>query len=80
MPEAKSLRPLRLTIAAACLLVFAVLAVLAHQGWHPLATLDHDLGQGPFDFTRDHTWMRHLAIGVGHAFGSIALTIATVVV
>ena len=80
MPEAKTLRPLRLTIAAICLVVFAVLAVLVQQGWHPVTAFDHDVGQGPFDFTRDHEWMRRLTIGVGHAFGSIALTIATIVV
>ncbi|WP_310961631.1 diacylglycerol kinase family protein [Nocardioides terrisoli] len=75
----KAIRLRALGWGLACLAAFAVLAALVHGHWHPLDELDGDIGRGPFDVTVAHAWVRHLAIAIAHLFGTIAMTVATIV-
>ena len=50
--------------ALLCAGLFAALAVLVAHDWSPLLDADRDLGDGPFRFTADHAWVRHLAEGI----------------
>ena len=53
------------TIALAA--AFTLLAALVAQRAQGILTWDADLGRGPYDFTREHDWARHLFLGIGHA-------------
>lgn len=63
-------------VSAAVLVVLAVL-VVNDTAW--LLDLDSDVAQDPYRFTADHTWARHLFLGIGHAFNTWPMTGATVV-
>jgi YegS/Rv2252/BmrU family lipid kinase len=56
-----------LATAVACTGLFVALALLVDHRWSPLIEADHDLSVDPFEFTRDHGWMRDLARWVGAA-------------
>jgi YegS/Rv2252/BmrU family lipid kinase len=70
----------RLVGGLLCLAAVAVLAVLVHEQWSALATADGHLGGWPFRVTSQHAWLRHTCIGVAHAFSTVPVAVATVVV
>ncbi|RYE79052.1 MAG: phosphatase PAP2 family protein, partial [Myxococcales bacterium] len=78
MTDSAEKRLPRALLASASLLVFLVLLFLVRAEWQPLLDLDTDLGTDPWQLTRDTPWLRHLAVGVEHAFDWIPMTVLTV--
>jgi len=74
--DAARLRARRLVVAACCLVPFGLLAIAVGTHWQPLHDLDHDLGRWPHQTTLDHTWMRHLAVGISDVFRPLYWLIA----
>ncbi len=74
-------RPHRLTLvwSAACFALFGVLALLVARDRAPLAGLD-DLGRGAEGWADDHDVLVHVLEWIELAFGTIGMTVLTVVV
>lgn len=53
--------------AVACSAAFLLLAVLVYQQVEGIMDADTEVGRWPYDVTREHDWLRHLALGIGHA-------------
>lgn len=69
----------RALLAAVFFGVFLVLLVLVRMEWQPLLDLDTAVGSEPHQLTSTHAWLRHLAVGIEHAFGTWPMTGLTVV-
>ncbi|MCX6394943.1 MAG: phosphatase PAP2 family protein [Propionibacteriales bacterium] len=53
--------------AVVCSAAFTLLAVLVAQHAEGILAGDREVGRWPYEFTRDHTWARHLFLGIGRA-------------
>ncbi|WP_447643970.1 YegS/Rv2252/BmrU family lipid kinase [Nocardioides zeae] len=71
-------RTLLLGWAAVCLVLLAGLGAAVVGGWGPLADLDQR-GEGVQSWRTDVDWLRHLLAGVEVVFGTVGVTIMTVV-
>lgn len=65
--------------ALACLAVFAVLLVLVLTEWTPLHRLDEWVGAWPEEQSRSHPAVKGFWLAVSTVFGTIPLTVATLV-
>lgn len=61
----------RLLVAASTVALFVLLTVTVANHWQPLLDADRSLGRWPHQVTLDHTWLRHLAVGVATVFRPI---------
>ena len=69
-----------LSWAVACAVLFTALAVLVDADASFLVDFDDQVATWPQQVTADHEWLERLLVGIGHATGTLAMTIATVVV
>lgn len=68
-----------LSWAALCFLLFAGVALAAVQGWGPLDTIDHR-GDPAQAWAVEEAWLRHPLRLIEIAFGTIGITVMTLVV
>ena len=73
------LRPRRIGVGLACVVLFLVLAALVKTSWGPLLDLDAWFGSWPESFTATHHWTYVFWRGVAFTFNTIPEALATVV-
>ena len=72
-------RAWNLGISAACFAAFAVIATLVVQTWHPLVRIDNE-GKPARTWAGGHDELVTALRAVEHGFGTIGITILTVIV